>query len=78
MIFLDLNTRRLLWGLIQKRMDRTEDSLKYTNSNLDELKSKFRKWDDKKIFQIHDLFQAFEVDGDGLIEIAEMYVKLLN
>lgn len=73
MIFLDIETRRLLWPIIQKRMDRMEASAKYTNCNLDEVKSKFVNWGDKKIFEIHDLFQAFEVDGDGLIEIAEMY-----
>lgn len=50
-----------------------EASTKYTNCSLDDLKAKFPKWDDKKIFEVHDLFQAFEVDGDGLIEIAEMY-----
>lgn len=72
MIFLELGTRRFLWSIIQKRMDRMEASLKYTNCNLDDLKAKFPKWDDKKIFEVHDLFQAFEVDGDGLIEIAEM------
>jgi len=72
MIFLGLNTRRLLWSLVQKRMDRTEDSLKYTNSDLAALKVRFSNWDDKRIFQVHDLFQAFEVDGDGLIEIGEM------
>lgn len=76
MIFLELGTRRFLWPLIQKRMDRMEASLKYTNCNLEDLKTKFRKWDDKKIFEVHDLFQAFEVDGDGLIEIAEMSAGL--
>ncbi len=72
MIFLDLNTRREMWNVIQRRMDRMDASLKYTNCNLDQLKNKFSAWDDRKIFQVHDLFQAFEVDGDGLIEIAEM------
>ncbi|OXA56139.1 caltractin-like [Folsomia candida] len=78
MIFLDLNTRRIMWPLIQRRMDRMEASMKYTNCNLDHLKMKYAGWDDRKIFQIHDLFQAFEVDGDGLIEIAEMSVGLDN
>lgn len=73
MTFMDLNSRALLWPIIIKRMDRMEASLKYTNCNLEELKHKFSEWDDRKIYQIHDLFQAFEVDGDGLIEIAEMY-----
>ncbi|CAL8109281.1 unnamed protein product [Orchesella dallaii] len=55
-----------------------EAYLKYTNCNLEDLKTKYSKWDDKKIFEVHDLFQAFEVDGDGLIEIAEMSVGLDN
>jgi hypothetical protein len=58
-------------------MDKMDASLKYTNCSMDELKSKFPGWDDMKIFDLHDLFQAFEVDGDGLIEIAEMYVFLI-
>jgi len=72
MIFLDLNTRTLVWPEIQKRMDRMEASLKYTNCNLAELKGEFPKWNEKRIFEVHDLFQAFEVDGDGLITIPEM------
>lgn len=47
-------------------------SLKYTNCSLENLVEKFPEWEEKKIYEAHDLFQAFEVDGDGLIEIAEM------
>ncbi|OXA56296.1 squidulin [Folsomia candida] len=78
MIHVDLKTRLLLWPAIQKRMDRTEASLKYTNCSLENLVEKFPEWEEKKIYEAHDLFQAFEVDGDGLIEIAEMSVGLDN
>lgn len=64
----------MFWPIIQKRMDRMEASLKFNNCNLHYLGSKFPAWDENKMFEAHDLFQAFEVDGDGLIEIAEMYV----
>jgi len=78
MIFLELDTRRTLWPIIRKRMDRMEASLKYTNCNLDDIRANFPKWEDRNFFELHDLFQAFEVDGDGLIEIAEMSVGLDN
>ncbi len=72
MIHVDLKTRLNLWPVIQRRMDRMDASLKYTNCSLDVLRKKFPLLDDKKFFEAHDLFQAFEVDGDGLIGIAEM------
>jgi hypothetical protein len=72
MIHLDLKNRILLWPMIESRMARMEASLKYTKCNLDRLTERFPLWDENKIFEAHDLFQAFEVDGDGLIEIAEM------
>lgn len=75
MIFLDIGTRKLLWPIIQKRMDKMDASMKYSNLNLEDIKTRFPRWDDKKIFEIHDLFQAFEVDGDGLIEVIEMSVE---
>ncbi|CAL8148447.1 unnamed protein product [Orchesella dallaii] len=50
-----------------------EASLKYSSCNLEDLKARFPIWNDRRIFEVHDLFQAFEVDGDGLVEITEMY-----
>jgi len=67
-----------MWPVISKRMDRMDYTMKYTNCSLAELQAKFQGWDKRRIFQIHDLFQAFEVDGDGIIEIAEMSVGLDN
>ncbi|ODM92671.1 U6 snRNA-associated Sm-like protein LSm1 [Orchesella cincta] len=78
MIFLELGIRRFLWPIIQRRMTRMEASRKYTSCNLEELKAMFPLWNDRKIFEVHDLFQAFEVDGDGLVEITEMSVGLDN
>jgi len=78
MIFHELETRQLFWPVIFKRMDRFEASQKYDNCKMDALLEKFPTWTETEIFEAHDLFQAFEVDGDGLIEIAEMSVGLDN
>lgn len=72
MIHLDLKSRLMLWPIIKKRMDRCEASLKYSHLDLEKFEPKIPEWDNSKVFEAHDLFQAFEVDGDGLIEIMEL------
>jgi hypothetical protein len=68
----DYVTRELLLPIINTRVRNFFASQKYTQCDLHSLLAKFREWDERKIFDVHDLFQVFEVDGDGLIEIAEM------
>jgi hypothetical protein len=72
MITVDLPTRRLLYPIIQNRIKLLEASQKYNSSKLGHILLQFPEWDEQKIFDVHDLFQVFEVDGDGLIEVNEM------
>lgn len=72
MITLELPTRRFLYPIIHNRIDRIIASQKYSSANIMDLKEAFTGWDEQKLFDLHDLFQIFEVDGDGLIDISEM------
>lgn len=73
----ELRTRRALYPVINKRMNRIEARLKYTSSNMEELLDQFVGWSEDRILECHDLFQVFEIDGDGLIDIPEMYVMVM-
>jgi len=72
MITLELPTRRFLYPIIKHRIERIAASQKYSTANMMHLMEAYEGWDEQKLFDFHDLFQVFEVDGDGLIEISEM------
>ena len=72
MITADLSTRRLLFPVLHTRLQNCKASLKFTQCDVEQMLKKYPAYDDLKLFALHDLFQVFEVNGDGLIEISEM------
>ena len=69
---LDSTAREILMPILDSRVENFIASQKYTHCDLNGFLQKFPNWDETKIIDIHDVFQVFEVDGDGLIEISEM------
>lgn len=78
MIRNEMKTRKEFFPVLEKRMANREASLKYILCKMEDLVPKFPGWDEVRVLDLHDLFQVFEVDGDGLIEVSEMCVGLDN
>ncbi|CAG7731072.1 unnamed protein product [Allacma fusca] len=76
MVTVDLITRKLLFPIIENRMETITAETKYQqevvtlpkNSTLTEA----------KVFEYHDLFQIFEIESDGKISTADLIIELEN
>jgi len=76
---LEMNERKKLRTIIEKRMIRMEAARKYTHCrSLRKQIGEFPEWDAEKLFRVYDLFKLYEMDGDGVIEVAEMSVGMDN